>query len=254
MCRKAETAIITGASSGLGAELARQLAARGVAVGLTARRAEALDLLANEIQSQGGRAVFATADAGDPLATCAAIRTLTETLGPIDLLIANAGVALPSPGGRFSAESLDGMVRVNLIGAAYAIDTVLPSMIERGCGQIVGISSLAAYRGLPGSVGYSASKAALTSMLEGLRAELRSKKIAVTVVHPGFIRTPMTIGSSEPQPFLMNADRAARIILKGVAARRAQISFPLPTVTLATLGRWLPTGISDQLTRLIIDS
>lgn len=251
---KARTAIITGASSGLGAELARQLASKGVAVGLTARRAEALDALAVEIRGQGGRAAVATADAGDPSATRAAIRTLTEAIGPIDLLIANAGVALPSPGGRFSADSLDGMVRVNLIGAAYAIDAVLPSMMERGCGQIVGISSLAAYRGLPGSVGYSASKAGLTAMLEGLRAELRSRNIAVTVVHPGFIRTPMTIGSSDPQPFLMNADRAARIILRGVAARRAQISFPWPTATLATLGRWLPPGISDQLTRLIMDS
>lgn len=250
---KAETAIITGASSGLGAELARQLAARGVAVGLTARRAEALEVLAVEIQGLGGRAAYATADAGDPSATRAAIRTLTEAIGPIDLLIANAGVALPSPGGRFSADSLDGMVRINLIGAAYAIDTVLPSMIERGRGQIVGISSLAAYRGLPGSVGYSASKAGLTSMLEGLRAELRSGKIAVTVVHPGFIRTPMTIGSSEPQPFLMNADRAARIILNGVAARRARISFPMPTTTLAALGRWLPPRISDLLTRMIMN-
>jgi short-subunit dehydrogenase len=248
----AQVAVVTGASSGLGAELARQLAARGVAVGLTARRVEALEALAGEIRSRGGTAAVAPADAADPSATRLAVRTLAEAHGPIDLLIANAGVALPSPGGRFSAESLDGMVRVNLIGAAYAIDAALPAMLERGRGQIVGISSLAAYRGLPGSVGYSASKAGLTALLEGLRAELRPRGIAVTAVHPGFVRTAMTAGSADPQPFLMDVEPAARIILKGIAARRASIAFPRPTAALATLGRWLPAGISDTLARWVL--
>jgi short-subunit dehydrogenase len=174
----AETAIITGASSGIGAAMARQLAKAGVRVGLTARREAELESLARTIRDDGGTAVVAPGDAADPASTRAAFARLIEGLGPIDLLIANAGVGLDMRAVRFSAENFDQMVRVNLTSVGYAIEAVLPSMLERGRGQIVGISSLASFRGLPGSAGYSATKAGLTALLEGLRAELRIKGIA----------------------------------------------------------------------------
>ena len=221
-----EVAIVTGASSGLGAEMARQLARAGMKVGLTARREDELQALAASIRSGGGTAFVAPADAGDPLALRAAFGAIVEALGPVDLLIANAGLGIRFTAGNFSAESFDRMVRVNLTGAAYAIEAVLPSMLERRRGQIVGISSLAAFRGFPGSAGYCATKAGLSALLEGLRPELKRSGIAVTTVHPGYVRTPMTAGSSTFQPLLMDVEPAVRIILQGVAARRSKVDFP----------------------------
>lgn len=247
----AETAIITGASSGIGAELARQLARMGIRVGLTARREAQLVALAASIREAGGAAVVAPGDASDPTSTCAAFSRLMAELGPIDLLIANAGVGVGESPSRFSAEAFDRMVRVNLIGVAYAIEAVLPSMLDRRRGQIVGISSLAAYRGLPGSAGYSATKAGLTALLEGFRPQLRYRGITVTAVHPGFVRTEMTAGEKGWQPFLMDADRAARIILRGIARRKRRVDFPWPMVALLrgvqALPGWFYDRVADRL-------
>ena len=144
------------------------------------------------------------------------------------------------------------MVRVNLIGPAYAIEAVLPAMLARGRGHLVGISSLAGYRGLPGSAAYSATKAGLTALLEGLRAELFSKGIAVTAVHPGFVRTEMTAGAAHPQPFLMDADRAAGIIARGIARRARRVDFPWPTVAILRLIQAMPGWLYDRVADRLI--
>ena len=120
-------------------------------------------------------------------------------------------------------------------------------MIERGRGQIVGISSLAGYRGLPGTAGYSATKAGLSALLEGLRPELKRLGIAVTTVHPGFVRTEMTAGQAGPQPGLMDAEPAVRIILRGVAARRSRVDFPRSMAALMGLVRLLPDFLYDPI-------
>ena len=240
-------AVVTGASSGLGAEMARQLARSGWKVGLIARRAVELGQVAAEIRRDGGSATVAPADATDAEATSAAIRRVVRQLGPVDLLIANAGVGLDLTARDFSAERFARMVHVNLIGPAIAIESVLPRMIERGSGQIVGISSLAGYRGLPGSSGYSSTKAGLTTLLEGLRPELNRLGIGVTVIHPGYVRTPMTEGQTHPQPFLMDVEPAARIILRGVAQGRRRVYFPGPMVAFLNLVRLLPDAIYDPL-------
>jgi short-subunit dehydrogenase len=241
------TAIITGASSGLGAELARQLAAAGLAVGLTARRAALLDDLAGAIRARGGTAVVAPADAADPDAVRAAIGQLAEALGSVDILIANAGVALRTPDEVFSAEAFERMVRVNLLGAAWAIDAVLPGMLARGRGHLVGISSLAAYRGLPGAAGYCATKAGLTALLEGLRVDLRGRGIAVTTVHPGYVRTAMIEGVDGVQPWVMDVEPAARLILRGIAARRSEVNFPWQTALAMAAVRRLPNVAFDRV-------
>ena len=242
-----KAAVITGASSGIGAELARQLAALGVPVGLTARRESELAALAAAIRQQGGTAVVAPADAADPTTFRAAIVRLAERLGPIDLLIANAGVAIELPAETFSAERFDYMVRVNLLSAAHAIELVLPEMLRQRRGHIVGISSLAAFRGIPRSTGYCATKAALTTLLEGLRVDLRGRGVAVTTVHPGYVHTPMTEKATHPRPFLMQAGPAARVILRGIAARRRVVSFPWPMATVVNLIRLLPDPIFDRI-------
>jgi len=240
-------AVVTGASSGLGAEMARQLVRSGWRVGLTARRAVELGRVAEEIRQEGGIAVVAPADATDPEATAAAFRRIVRQLGPVDLLIANAGVGIDLSARDFSAENFARMVDVNLLGPAIASENVLPTMIQRGSGQIVGISSLAGYRGLPGSAGYSATKAGLTALLEGLRPELKRSGVVVTVVHPGYVRTPMTADQTHPQPFLMDVEPAVRIILQGVARRQARVDFPWPMVGFLSLVRLLPASIYDPV-------
>ncbi len=249
----AATAIVTGASSGIGAELARQLGAMGVRVGLTARREPELEALAGQIRAAGGSAVVAPGDAADPASTRAAFDRLKAELGPVDLLIANAGVGMGESPRQFSADGLDQMIRVNLNSVVYAIEAVLPSMVERRRGQIVGISSLAAYRGLPGSAGYGASKAGLSALLEGLRPQLRPLGIAVTAVHPGFVRTPMIAGDRGAQPFAMDPDRAARIILRGVAQRRRRVDFPLPMVALLRFVQLLPGWFYDRFADRLVN-
>jgi short-subunit dehydrogenase len=245
--KNGDVAVVTGASSGLGAEMARQLAKAGWKVGLTARRVEELEAVANSIRQEGGTAVVVLSDAADSESLRQAFRSMVDQLGPVDLLIANAGVGRGTSGRDFSAERFEQMVRVNLISVAYAMEAVLPSMIERGKGQIVGISSLAGFRGLPGSAGYGATKAGLSALLEGLRAELKEYGISVTTVHPGYVRTPMTAGQSNSQPLLMDVDRAVRIILKGVEARRTRVDFPWRMATLVKLVRLLPDSLFDQL-------
>jgi short-subunit dehydrogenase len=248
-----EVAIVTGASSGLGAEVARQLARAGLKVGLTARRRVELDQIASSIRDEGGTAAIATADATDPQATRSAFAELADRLGPVDLLVANAGVALATPAASFSADRFDQMLRVNLSSVGHAIEAVLPSMIQRGRGQIVGISSLAGYRGLPGSAGYSATKAGLSALLEGLRPELRRMGIVVTTVHPGYVRTPMTAGPSRFRPLIMDVEPAVRIILRGVAARRSRVDFPWRMAAIVRLVRLLPDAAYDRLaTRLLL--
>ena len=242
-----DVAVVTGASSGLGAEMARQLAGEGLKVGLIARREDELEAVAASIRSRGGTAVVSPADAGDPVALRSAFGSIVERLGPVDLLIANAGIGIGFTARDFSAEAFERMVRVNLTGAVHAIEAVLPSMLERRRGQIVGISSLAAYRGFPGSAGYCSTKAGLSALLEGLRPELKRSGIAVTTVHPGYVRTPMTARVSTLQPLIMDVEPAVRIILKGVAARRSRVDFPWRMARFVDLVRLLPDAIFDRL-------
>ena len=240
-------AIVTGASSGIGAALARVLAEDGFAVGLTARREAELNALADAIRADGGRAAVAPADAADRQGVIDAMARLEAELGPADWLIANAGVGLETGARGFSAEAFHRMIRVNLIGPAAAIEAVLPGMLMRGRGRIAAVSSLAAYRGIPGSAGYSASKAALSTLMEGLRAELRRTGVSFTTVHPGIVRTPMTSWAPADMPFTLTADEAARIIRRGIAAGRSEVNFPTPVALLFQLIRVLPNALYDPL-------
>src|SRR5947208_509081 len=148
-----QVAVVTGASSGIGWSLARVLAAEGARVGLVARRQDQLDALAAEIRARGGTAAVAAADVGDRRQAVGAIHQLAAQLGPVDLLVANAGVGAPTLLEPLNVETVEKMVRVNLLGVVYAIEAVLPSMLERRHGHLAAVSSLAAYKGLPGESG-----------------------------------------------------------------------------------------------------
>jgi short-subunit dehydrogenase len=238
-----QVAVITGASSGIGWALAKKLAALGCKVGLVARRQDKLQALAREIGEAGGVAAGAAADVGDRAQTLAAIHGLGKQLGPVDLLIANAGVGMPTKLDPMNMTDIEEMFRVNTLGVVYSIEAVLPDMLRRGRGHLAAVSSLAAYKGMPGESAYCASKAAVNQYLEGLRIHLRDKGIAVTVLCPGFVRTPMTALNAFHMPWLLEADEAARLMVRALRRRRKVFNFPWQTSLLIKMTRWLPDWV-----------
>ena len=138
-------------------------------------------------------------------------------------------------------------MRINVEGAANLFAAVLPAMLERHQGQLVGVSSIARWRGLPRSGSYSASKAALTTLMESMRLELRAEGIAVTAVHPGFVVTPMTEKNAFRMPFLMDVDKAARVTTRGILERRRDVNYPRAMVLAVQLSRLMPNWLYDRL-------
>jgi short-subunit dehydrogenase len=240
---KDKVAVITGASSGIGWAVAKALAAQQCRLGLVARRLDKLETLAAEIRQAGGTCALAAADVAEREPTLQAIRGLAAQLGPIDLLLANAGVGAPTHLNPLNIDQVERMFRVNLFGVIYSIEAVLPGMLDRRQGHVAAVSSLSAYKGLPGESAYCASKAAVNTYMEGLRIQLRSRNIAVTTICPGFVKTPMTDPFEFKMPFIMDADRAAARIVKALARRRKVYNFPWPTTLLMKATRWLPDWI-----------
>jgi len=240
MAFRGKTVLITGASSGIGSSLAKELAAQGAKVGVIARRGELLDKLASEIQALGGIIESSSADVGDREQLHSAIRQLAYKLGPVDLLIANAGIADYTGADPMNVSSVEAMMRVNYFGAVYAFEAVLPAMLERGTGHLAAVSSLAAYKGLPGSAGYCASKAAVSSYCEGLRIELAPRGVAVTTICPGFIRTEMTAKNVQPMPFMLEPDAAAKRIVRALGKRAKVYNFPWIMYRLMRATRFMP--------------
>ena len=238
---------ITGASSGIGQALAIELGRRGASLGLLARRAEALQRIAADVEEAGGHALMLPADVKDAEAVRAAANQLRERFGRIDVLIANAGIGTTTDAAQLSASEFADVINVNVIGAANSVAAVVPEMIRRGQGQLVAISSLAAYRGLPKSGAYCASKAAVSAFFESLRLDLSDKGIDVTIIHPGFIKTPLTEGRHAQMPFLMELDSATRRIVRAIEARRKSYAFPWQLASIVRLGMLLPISLYDRV-------
>ncbi|HEX8633645.1 MAG TPA: SDR family NAD(P)-dependent oxidoreductase [Pyrinomonadaceae bacterium] len=242
-----KTVLITGASSGIGAALAVECGRRGASVGLLARREEVLREVAGKVEDAGGRALAVAVDVCDAEAMKSAVAQVVERFGRVDVLVANAGKGETTLARAFDIETATQVFSVNVLGAMNSVAAVLPGMLERGAGQLVGISSLAAYRGFPGSGAYCASKAALSTFFESLRVELRPVNIYVTTIHPGFIDTPMTRGRNQKMPFLQNAERASQLMLDAIEARRRTYAFPWQLAAIARVGRWLPAALYDRM-------
>jgi short-subunit dehydrogenase len=239
-------ALVTGASSGIGWELARQLALDGFAVGLVARREGPLKELEALIGSNGGRAAVAAADVGNQAQVESAFRSIRSNLGPIDLVIANAGVGKATFLEPVNTSDIEDMIRINLLGVVYTLSAGLPEMLARRQGHLVAISSLAGYRGLPGESAYCASKAAVNAYMDGLRIHLRGTGVAATTICPGFVQTPMTANTNPVHmPQLMDAPTAARRIIRAIAARRKVYNFPWRLTMLVKLSRWLPDRVMN---------
>lgn len=245
---KGPVVVLTGASSGLGAQLAVELGrARHARIGLMARRPEQLEAVAARVREVGGQAMVLPVDVTDAGATAAAVSRVREAIGSIDIAIANAGIGLPMTMPKYDAGLCAKTMRVNYEGATNLFAAVVPKMVEQRSGHVVGVSSVAAFRGLPASGPYSASKAALTTMLESMRLELRPLGIAVTAVHPGFIRTDMTAKNDFAMPFLMELEDAGRLLERKLWSRPREVEFPWQLATLGRLSRWLPDWIFDRV-------
>lgn len=219
-----KTALITGASAGLGRGLALHYAARGVKVYAAARRREQLDALQAEAQ---GEVVPVTMDVSNADATFEAVRKLDAESGGLDLVIANAGVADTTSGKRIDWARVRRIIDVNVTGAAATICGALPGMVERKRGQVVGVSSIASFAGLPRLSTYAASKAFLSHFLESIRHDVGPLGITVTVLQPGYIKTDLTAQRKpETMPFLMELDDAIREMTGAIDRRALEYTFP----------------------------
>jgi short-subunit dehydrogenase len=234
-------ALITGASSGIGAAMARELSRRRYSLALLARRADLLDQLATELPDT----LAIPCDVTD----AAAVHEAVKRAGPIDVAIANAGIGVTGHAWTIVDEA-EAMMRVNYFGMLYLFGAVVPAMIERGAGRFAGIASIAGLRGLPSASGYSASKAAMQAFLESARVELAPLGVRVTTVNPGFIATPMTQKNKFRMPFLMQADAAARIIVDGIEHGARIVEFPRPMSVAMRFARLLPSALYDRVIRI----
>jgi len=241
--------MITGASSGIGRGLALELARRSARVGLIARRADALAELVREIEAANGKAIALPADVMDEDSLRTAADRLRSTFGPIDLLVANAGVGATVDGAELKGSGVADVINVNVLGAANSVEAVVPEMVKRGSGQLVVISSLAAYRGLPKSAAYCASKAAVSAFFESLRLDLQPRGIDVTIIHPGFIKTPLTEGRQAQMPFMMELDDAVAKIVGAIERRKKSYAFPWQLASIVRAGLVMPNFMYDWFSR-----
>jgi len=237
--------IITGASSGIGAALAHRYSTDNATLGLIARRAAALDELAAQLSAP--LEIFPV-DVRDSAAMRAAANAFMARHGCPDIVIANAGVStgtlteLPEDLAAFK-DVLD----INMLGMVNTFQPFIAAMRAAGHGTLVGIASVAGYRGLPGAAAYSASKAAAISYLESLRVELRASGIKVVTICPGYIATPMTAQNPYPMPFMLSADTAARIMLEIIDSGKTFAVIPWQMAIVARALRVLPNWLYDRL-------
>jgi short-subunit dehydrogenase len=232
---------ITGASTGIGAMTARELAARGHELFLTARSADKLVALPGE------------AKPGD-VTDREAMHRIAEEITPIDIALLNAGTYEPVTPETFRAELFRSHLEVNAMGTVHCIESVLPDMLRRRAGRIAVVASVTGLAALPRAEAYGATKAFLISMCDSLRADLDGSGVSVTVVNPGYVRTPLTDQNDFKMPFLMEADNAARIIADGLERGKPEISFPLRMALMMKLLGSAPGALARPYTARVARS
>lgn len=240
------TIALTGASSGIGAALAAELSAPGIRMALAGRETGRLEEVAAACRAKGAAVETAVIDVRDRAALHAWLAAV-DASGAVDVLIANAGVSA-GLGPRQSRErdnDVRRLVEVNLLGTIDTVSGLVDAMRSRGRGHIVIVASVAGLRGYPAMPTYSATKAALIAYAEAIRGWLRPFGVAVTVVCPGFVTSPMSARHKGSKPFEMSPERAARIMARGIAARRAVVAFPFLLALGARASRLLPAALSD---------
>jgi short-subunit dehydrogenase len=242
-----KSVMITGATRGLGEGLARQFAARGYKLAITGRKAEDLESLKKELQSVSPQVCVRTLDVADFDKVPIVLRECAEELGGLDIVIANAGVAIAARAGDGKFEQMRATIDVNLTGAIATADAAIELFREQGTGQLVGISSVAALRGIPGQGAYSATKAGFSKYLEALRCETHEDSISITELAPGYIDTDLN-RSLASRPFVVSAEKGTRIMADLIEKR---VSFryvpPWPWSLVAQFMKLLPVALLRKL-------
>jgi len=234
--------VITGASSGIGEALARYYARdENTILGLVARRTV-------DARALSRKAISYAVDVTDDQALAAVAQDFVRNFGPPDLVIANAGVGVGTAGSEMaSVAKLRKLLDVNVTGLAATFAAFAPAMIGVGRGTLAGIASVAGFRGLAGNGAYCASKSAVITWMESLRAELHGTGVSVVCVCPGYIDTPMTRVNRFHMPFLISAEDAARRIARAIAARHRLAVIPWQMALVSVLLRTMPGWLYDRL-------
>jgi short-subunit dehydrogenase len=242
--------VITGASSGLGAGLARAYARPGCRLGLLGRNEARLAAVAVTCRARGAIVETGIVDVGDAAASAAWLLRF-DTVTPIGLLIANAGISAGTrpDGGPEGPDAACDVVRTNLLGVMHCVEPLLPGMLARGSGQIAVVASMAAYRGLPDSPAYCASKAGVLAYGESLRGALDPHGVRVSVIVPGFFASPMSARFVGQKPFLLTEARAVRHVVRGLNRRARRIVFPRRLALLLRLADMVPAWCGDRIMR-----
>ena len=240
--------LLTGASSGIGEGLAVALAKKGAIVGLLARRKDLLETLKKKCEKAGGTARVYECDVTNEDAVLAAAEDFIHEFDHIDILIANAGIGGNNAETRaLQPLAVKKVIDINLMGAVNSVHAVLPRMLKRGSGHIVAISSLAGFRGLPKSAAYSASKAGMTAFFESVRLDVKHQGVDVTIIQPGFIKTPLTSGREAKMPYLMELDDAIPLFLKAIEKKKRFAAFPWQLATVVRAGKFMPAWLYDRI-------
>ncbi|MBA4085424.1 MULTISPECIES: SDR family NAD(P)-dependent oxidoreductase [Janibacter] len=233
---------LVGASSGIGAALAEELHRRGAILAISARREERLEEVAQ------GRFATVALDATDAAATREAAARVRREIGPIDMVIWSVGYWHTFTADEWLADEYETHIRVNLLGLGNVIAATVPEMVAARHGHLVGIASVAGYRGLSGSEAYGATKAAQINLLQSMRASLSTKDVRVTTVCPGFVRTDMTETNSFPMPFIIEPEEAATEIADGLEGGKVEIVFPRRMAATMKVARVLPERVWAMIT------
>lgn len=242
------TAIIVGASRGIGASLARELAARGYQLGLLSRNQEQLQQLAGELRAAHGITVETGAlDVCEQASVAPAMKHMITAFGTVDLVIVNSGVTGVRKAGDGNIAEDRRIIETNLLGAIAVIDVAMAQFKQQGRGHLVGISSVSASFAIPGSGAYSASKAALTNYLEALRLEVSKRQIDVTIVHPGFVNTDIAPGM-EKYPFVATPEKVAKEIVDGIEKKKKNMVVPrFPWSLIMPVLHLIPDSIKSRV-------
>ncbi|RPI18770.1 MAG: SDR family NAD(P)-dependent oxidoreductase [Ignavibacteriae bacterium] len=242
--------LIIGASQGIGKALAEEYALAGANLVLLSRNLSAIEEISKTLNSQGHQCDFMQCDISIYEDVKKGIEFALNKLATIDLAIINAGVGNPEWMINFKSEGFKNSVSINTFGIAHSLEFLIPIMRKQGYGTIAGITTLSDVRGYPCSSSYCSSKAAASVLLESARVELKDYNINVITVRPGFVKTAMTDKNEFYMPFLMQTDKAAKIIMRGISKRKSLVQFPWFTVMLTRLAKIAPNFIFDPVMRM----
>jgi len=242
-----KSVLITGSSRGIGKELALAYGKQGHSIILIARNEKQLIENQKQIIASGGQANYISCDVSKPDDLQAAINEAYSIIDRIDIAILNAGIGESISFTKDYPEKLRYIFEVNFFSAVVAMDILVPKMKEQGGGTIAAVGSLADFGGLPGSAAYSTSKIALSHYLESARIELKQHNIRIITIKPGFVKTDMTARHKYPMPFIMNAAKAAKIIINGIDINKNRIYFPFFPAFVVYIFKLLPGSITDKI-------